>query len=96
MGVRRQQHFVLLEDDQPDPSYASGVSDFRRVMDVDAIPSRSDVSEVFGWRYRIYLAKLPVYFTRCLPLYRALGGDVIKQSLSSLELDEVPGGVTVN
>lgn len=96
MGVRQQPHFVLYEEEQPDPEYAEAVRGFRRISEVKHYPSRPDARSVFGWRFDAYFAELPVYLSRCYTLYDSLGGVVHERSLTRGACRNLPGDVLVN
>ncbi|WP_408960527.1 FAD-dependent oxidoreductase [Natrinema sp. 74] len=96
MGVRQQPHFVLSEEDQSDPEYATTVRGFRRLSEVERYPRRPDARSVFGWRFDAYFAELPVYLSRCYTLYDSLGGTVHKRSLTRDACRDLPGDVLVN
>ncbi len=96
MGVRRQPHFVVFETDRSDPEYASAVTGFRRLADVEWSPRRPGAADVFGWRYRAQFVELPVYFGRCLDLYRALGGTVERRSVTRSGVGDLPGEAALN
>lgn len=96
MGVRRQPHFVLYDDDRPDPEYAPAVERFRRLSELDAPLPRPDDRSVFGWRFRAYFAEMPVYVRRCYALYRALGGTVHETTLTREQFLDLPGDALLN
>ncbi|AHG01868.1 hypothetical protein HALLA_00825 (plasmid) [Halostagnicola larsenii XH-48] len=96
MGVRQQPHFVLYEEDRPDPGYADTVSGFRRISDIERYPHRPDATSVFGWQFDAFFAELPAYIARCYALYDSLGGAVHKRALTRDACRKLPGEVLVN
>ena len=96
MGVRRQPHYQVYEEDRPDPVYADVVTGFDRLADVDDHPRRSGAEATFGWRFDVHFAETPTFLVRCYDLYEAIGGVVDRETVSPAAFLDLPGDVVVN
>jgi len=96
MGVRRQEHFVLAEDEPATSPVADALDGYEAIESVDGCPRRSGTEAVEGFRFDVLFAETPTYLARCYALYAALGGIVHRQELSRESFLGLPADVLVN
>lgn len=96
MGIRRQEHFVLAEDDPPTSPVADALDGYRSIDGIDRYPRRTGAERVDGFRFDVLFAETPTYLARCYALYRNLGGVVHRRTLTRDAFLSLPADVLVN
>jgi D-amino-acid oxidase len=96
MGVRRQEHFVIEEDEPPTAPHADALDGYEAIDAIDRYPRRTGAEAVHGFRFDVLFAETPTYLARCYDLYRALGGVVHRGTLTRDALLSLPAAVLVN
>lgn len=99
-GVRRQPHFEVHETPQSNPAYATTVTNFRRLADLEdsniPVPRRNGDCDVYGWLFDAYFVEMPVYMERLADLYTATGGTIIETEVTREMLSTFDTSVVVN
>lgn len=96
MGVRRQEHFVIEEDEPPTSPVADALDGYAPIDALERYPRRSGAGSVEGFRFDVLFAETPAYLARCYALYRTLGGVVHRRELTRGGFLSLPADVLVN
>lgn len=96
----QHQHYELFEFPVDDPSYASSLTNFKRIENSNnpdsEIPKRPGASSRYGWKFNCYVTEWPDYITSLYDFYRQAGGSLIQKKLTGNSIAKLPDEIIIN